>query len=204
MKMVLATSNPGKLDEFRALIGHGRHELTTQGELGVEDAEETGITFTENALIKARHASRHTGLPAIADDSGLEVDFLGGRPGIFSSRYAGDHATDQENIDQLLQELQGVPMHRRTARFRCVVVLVTQHDQRDPVVCHGVWEGKIAVAQSGENGFGYDPVFIAGGLGCTSATLAPEIKNTVSHRAHALARLKAYLDHGTPLTESPE
>lgn len=201
MKIVFATSNPGKLEEFRALVERGQHEFMAQGALGVEDAEETGTTFTENALIKARHASLHTGLPAIADDSGLEVDYLNGRPGIFSARYAGSHATDQENINRLLEELQGIPMHRRSARFQCVIALVNQHDQPDPVICHGVWEGKIAVTQSGTHGFGYDPVFIADGFDCTSATLPPKTKNRVSHRAHALAKLKTYLNNGDSLLE---
>jgi XTP/dITP diphosphohydrolase len=189
MKLVLATSNPGKLEEIRTLLKSPGCEVFSQSEYNVDDAVENGKSFTENALIKARHASVQTGLPAIADDSGLEVDYLEGRPGIYSARYAGEGAADAENIEKLLNELEGVPFESRTARFHCVIVLVKTIDDPDPLICHGLWEGVIAESPSGDNGFGYDPVFFVPELGCTSAELSPAIKNRHSHRGQALQKL---------------
>jgi XTP/dITP diphosphohydrolase len=189
MKLVLATSNPGKLAEIRSLLKGLDHEVVSQSDYGVVDAVENGQSFTENALIKARHANVHTSLPAIADDSGLEVDYLEGKPGIYSARYAGEGATDAENIEKLLNELNGVPFENRTARFHCVITLVKGIDDPDPLICHGLWEGVIAESPSGDNGFGYDPVFFIPELGCTSAKLPPAIKNKHSHRGQALQKL---------------
>jgi len=167
--------------------------IVPQGELGVPEAEETGLSFVENALIKARNAAQYTGLPAIADDSGLEVDALQGAPGIHSSRYAGAHASDEENINKLLQALQSVPESERTARFRCVVVYLRHATDPSPLICEGSWEGRILPAPQGANGFGYDPVFHVPETGCSSAELDAATKNRLSHRGQALACLKKSL-----------
>lgn len=193
MKIVLATSNPGKLKEFQALLQHSDFEISIQSDYGVIDADETGITFAENALIKARHASQQTGLCAIADDSGLEVDYLNGGPGIYSARFAGKGATDKENREKLLAALQGVPTEARKARFQCVIAMVRNADDPDPVFCRGCWEGQITEVPSGENGFGYDSVFYIPEFGCTSAELSPRDKNKNSHRGKALRLLREQL-----------
>lgn len=193
MKVVLATGNPGKLKELRAMLAAKGFEIVSQTELEVPEAEETGASFRENALLKARNAARHTGLPAIADDSGLEVDALGGAPGIYSARYAGPKATDADNLRKLLQELDAVPAADRRARFRCVIAYMRRADDPAPLVCEGVWEGSILEAPRGANGFGYDPVFLVPGKSLTSAELAPEEKNRLSHRGQALAKLAAAL-----------
>jgi XTP/dITP diphosphohydrolase len=193
VKLVLASSNPGKLVEIRKLLAGSRHEIVNQSEFDVVDAIEDGSSFHANALIKARHASSATGLASISDDSGLEVDYLNGEPGIRSARYAGENASDQDNITKLLDALSGVPLKQRTARFHCVMALVATEDTAAPVYCHGIWEGLIAEQTSGENGFGYDPVFFIPELNCTSAMLSPEIKNLHSHRAKALQILKQHL-----------
>lgn len=168
-------------------------ELVPQAALGCPAAVESGETFEANALIKARNAARHSGLPAIADDSGLEVDALGGAPGVLSARYAGDQASDRENIDKLSKALSGVAAHARTARFVCVVVFVENAENHAPIVCRGVWEGRILEAPSGDGGFGYDPVFFVPSEGATAAALAPERKNLLSHRGQALRKLKRAL-----------
>ena len=168
-------------------------EIIPQTGLGVPEVEETGASFGENALLKARNAARHTGLPAIADDSGLEVDALGGAPGIYSARYAGPKATDADNLRKLLQELDGVPAEKRRARFRCVIAYLRRADDPAPLVCEGVWEGSILEAPRGTNGFGYDPVFLVPGKNLTSAELPAEEKNRLSHRGQALAKLAAAL-----------
>lgn len=193
MKVVLATGNQGKLRELRAMLAAKGFEIVPQTELQVPEAEETGASFRENALLKARNAARHTGLPAIADDSGLEVDALHGAPGIYSARYAGPDATDADNLQKLLKELDGVPAAKRRARFRCVIAYLRKVDDPAPLVCEGVWEGSILEAPRGTNGFGYDPVFLVPGKSLSSAELPPEEKNRLSHRGQALAKLAAAL-----------
>ncbi len=192
-RMVLATGNPGKVRELSGMLRGAGVEILPQAELGVPEIEETGLSFVENALLKARNAALHTGLPAIADDSGLEVDALQGAPGIHSARYAGPAAGDADNMRKLLEELQGVPERRRTARFRCVLVHMRHGADPCPVICQGSWEGRILTEPRGENGFGYDPLFHVAEFGCSSAQLEPETKNRVSHRARALRRLKREL-----------
>lgn len=194
-KVVLATGNPGKLREFRALLGD-TGLLVAQNELGVTPVEETGDTFAQNALLKARHAAAETGLAAIADDSGLEVDALNGAPGVRSARYAGASADDTANNKKLLSALVGIPPLERTARFRCVVVFVRSADDPDPVYSEATWEGFIAGAPQGLEGFGYDPVFIDGESGLTSAQLPAETKNARSHRGHAIRGLVDRVDPG--------
>lgn len=189
MKLVLASGNPGKLRELDALLGPRGFELVAQSALGIESPPEAGTTFEENALIKARHAARCSGFAALADDSGIEVDALGGRPGVHSARYAGEGATDQQNLEKLLEELRGVPAERRTARYRCVIVLVRDADDPAPIVARGTWEGRILEASRGSGGFGYDPIFLPAGLDRTAAELSPAEKNAISHRGLALAAL---------------
>jgi XTP/dITP diphosphohydrolase len=195
LKIVLATGNRGKLREIQSLLG-GAWTLVPQSELGIDPADENGVTFAENAVIKARHASAHAGLPAIADDSGLEVDALHGAPGIRSARYAGEsgRAADVANNVRLLAELESVPAADRTARFRCVVAFVRDAADPAPIVAEGVWEGRIAAHCSGENGFGYDPLFIDAESGLTGGQLAPEQKNLSSHRGLAVRRLREALE----------
>jgi XTP/dITP diphosphohydrolase len=189
MKIVLASANAGKQREFAALLTPARFELVLQSELGVTSVDESGVSFAENALLKAQHAARRTGLAALADDSGIEVDALGGRPGVYSARYAGLGASDGDNNALLLRELQAVPDARRTARYRCVLVLMRHPEDASPLVVDGVWEGRIAQAPSGTGGFGYDPLFIPKGMACTAAELDPAEKNRISHRALALKAL---------------
>jgi len=167
-----------------------------QSDLGVESAEETGLTFIENAILKARHASRITGLPAIADDSGLAVDALGGAPGIYSARYAGAETSDRANLEKLLDALTQVPDGQRKARFHCVLVFLRHADDPTPLVCHGQWEGEIAHRSSGTGGFGYDPVFYVPSEGKTAAELTQEEKRARSHRGQALTQLLDALRHG--------
>ena len=187
-KIVLATGNPGKVREIQRILGEFGVEVVPQTDLGVGDADETGSSFVENALIKARHASRITGLPAIADDSGLVVDALAGRPGVYSARYSGADATDDSNIEKLLQELQGVPDDKRTAAFHCCAVYVSA-DGSASLVAEGRWEGTILMQRRGTGGFGYDPVFLDPEYGRTAAELGPDLKNARSHRGKALAAL---------------
>jgi len=199
-QIVLASSNPGKVREInRLLSGLGLH-AQPQSEYAVVDAEETGLTFVENAIIKARNAARHTGLPAIADDSGLEVDALNGAPGIYSARFAGPGASDRANLEKLLDELRDVPETGRSARFQCLMVYLRHADDPTPIICQGTWEGSILPAPRGENGFGYDPVFYVPTPGCSSAELAAEVKNSLSHRGQALRQLVATLQHVTRRT----
>jgi XTP/dITP diphosphohydrolase len=192
-RWVVATGNRGKLIEIRALLQGAGLELVPQDELGVGSAAETATTFVENALLKARHAAAATGLPAIAEDSGLIVDALGGAPGIRSARYAGDKAGDVHNVEKLLDALRGVPAARRTARFHCVAVALIRPDDGAPLLAEGVWEGRIAERPAGGGGFGYDPVFVDPLLGLTGAELTREAKNEVSHRAQAFRRLAAVM-----------
>lgn len=191
MKLVLASSNPGKLAELRDLLGDVGVDLHAQTGFGVEDAEETGLTFVENAILKARHASRATGLPALADDSGLCVDALDGAPGLYSARYAGGHGDHAANIAKLLDALRDVPDERRTARFVSVLALLRHADDPQPLIAEGVWEGRVLRAPRGSGGFGYDPVFFADDQGMSAAELDAALKNRVSHRGLALASLRA-------------
>ena len=195
-RWVIATGNRGKVTELRALLAAaevGALELLAQTDLGVPPVEENAATFLENALAKARHAARHTGLPAIADDSGLAVAALGGAPGVRSARFAGPNADDRANMTKLLDALAGVPQHQRQARFHCVLVALESPDDPAPLVASGEWEGVIAPGPSGSEGFGYDPVFFDLRLGKTAAELPPQVKNEVSHRGQALRRLVAGL-----------
>jgi len=196
MRVVLATGNSGKLRELQALLAGSAVQIVAQSELGIGAAEETGLTFVENAIIKARHAASQSGLAAIADDSGLEVDALGGRPGVHSARYAGPKANDAENNARLLSELTHVAPAKRTARYRCVLVLLRSASDPAPLVCEGVWEGRITDTPAGQSGFGYDPLFLVGDLGLTAAQLAPQLKNQLSHRGQALQKLVAAIMHG--------
>ena len=198
MELVLASGNAGKLVELRELLGGGmldggRFTLRAQSEFGVGDADETGLTFVENALIKARHAARATGLPALGDDSGLCVDALGGAPGLYSARYAGVHGDSAANIARLLRELEHVPDNARTARFHCVLVLLRSPEDPRPIIAEGSWEGVILRQPRGDNGFGYDPVFLDPENALSAAELDPAIKNAISHRGRALAALRQRL-----------
>jgi XTP/dITP diphosphohydrolase len=190
-KIVLASGNPGKIREIQAILAD--HPIVAQSAFNVIDAEETGSTFVENAILKARNAALHCQLPAIADDSGLVVDALNGAPGVFSARYAGAGASDQDNVDKLLRDLEGVPAELRTARFICVMVFMEHAHDPCPVIAQGVWEGRILDHAVGENGFGYDPVFWVPERHCASAELAPDVKNSLSHRGQALKTLTALI-----------
>jgi XTP/dITP diphosphohydrolase len=193
--IILASSNPGKLREINQLLAGLDMIVRPQGEFNVIDAEETGLSFVENAILKARNAARHTGLPAIADDSGLEVDALAGAPGIYSARYAGEGATDLENLEKLLDALVDVPEENRSARFQCLMVYMRHADDPTPLICQGSWEGRILTAARGSNGFGYDPVFFVPTHNCASAELPAQTKNSLSHRGQALRQLVAALGH---------
>jgi XTP/dITP diphosphohydrolase len=197
--LVLATSNRGKLAEIQPLLAASGYTLVTQGELGVADAVEDGHSFVENALIKARHACRATGLPALADDSGLIVDALHGAPGLISAHYAGVHGDSAGNIARLLAELAGVPEAQRTARFYALIVLLRHAEDPQPLIAEGVWEGRILEAPRGAGGFGYDPVFFDPVLGAGAGELPAETKNRVSHRGQALASLRERLRDGRGL-----
>ena len=186
MKTILASGNPGKLKEMRAILAPLGLELLAQSSLGIDSPPETGGTFLENALIKARHAAREAGLPALADDSGIEVDALDGHPGVRSARFAGEGASDADNLHKLLAELHDVPLEFRQARYHCVIAFVRRHDDPQPIVAHGTWEGRIALEPRGSGGFGYDPIFLPADAQCTAAELDPKAKNEVSHRAQAL------------------
>ena len=192
-RLVLASGNAGKLAELRALLADDGFELVAQSELGVADVEETGLTFVENALLKARHAARATGLPALGDDSGLCVDALGGAPGLYSARYSDPHGDSAANIAKLLGELADVPDARRTAHFHAVVVLLRHAEDPQPIVAEGRWFGRILHAPQGARGFGYDPVFFDREHEASAAEIDPVLKNRISHRGRALAALRARL-----------
>ncbi|HCB0592510.1 TPA: XTP/dITP diphosphatase [Klebsiella quasipneumoniae subsp. similipneumoniae] len=195
-KVVLATGNAGKVRELASLLEDFGLDIVAQTELGVESAEETGLTFIENAILKARHAAQITGLPAIADDSGLAVDALGGAPGIYSARYAGVDASDQQNLEKLLDALQDVPDDQRQAQFHCVLVYLRHAEDPTPLVCHGSWPGVIAREAVGHGGFGYDPIFFVPSEGKTAAELSREEKSAISHRGQALKLLLDALRNG--------
>jgi XTP/dITP diphosphohydrolase len=192
-RVVLATGNAGKVREIAALLAPLAIEIIPQAQLGIASADETGDTFEANALLKARHAAGAAGLPALADDSGIEVDALGGRPGVWSARYAGAAATDAQNNALLLVELANVSPARRTARYRCVIAYVRDASDPAPLIARGSWEGTIAMAPAGAGGFGYDPLFIPAGGTVTAAQMPAADKNAVSHRGHALADLARLL-----------
>lgn len=187
--IVLASNNAGKVREFNALLAGLDLEVVPQSQFGVAEVEETGLTFVENAILKARNAAQHAQRPAIADDSGLEVDALDGAPGIYSARYAGPGASDAENLEKVLGMLNGVPEAKRTARFQCVLVYLRHALDPTPLIVQGTWEGRILDAPRGRSGFGYDPVFFVPTHGCSAAELQPETKNALSHRGQALRRL---------------
>ena len=192
-RLVLASGNRGKLAEFEHLLAGSGFEVVTQGSLGVLDIEETGTTFVENALLKARHAARISRLPALADDSGLCVEHLDGAPGLYSARYAGTHGDAAANRAKLLRALEGVPTERRGAFFICVLVLLRHADDPAPLIAEGRWHGRVLEAERGAGGFGYDPLFLPGGQDQAAAELDPALKNRLSHRGQALARLRAQL-----------
>jgi XTP/dITP diphosphohydrolase len=189
MRVVLASSNKGKLRELSALLAPLGYEVVTQNTLGIDTPPETGHTFAENALLKARHAAAVSNLPALADDSGIEVDALNGRPGIYSARYAGEGATDQDNLLKMLAEMHGVPGGQRTARYQCVIAFVSTADDPSPILAQGTWEGALISQPRGLGGFGYDPIFVPGGFDRTAAELDPAEKNSLSHRGQALRAL---------------
>lgn len=193
MRVVLASANRGKLAEFAALLAPLKFDVRSQADFGLVTPPETGETFVDNALLKARFVAQATGLPALADDSGLEVDALHGAPGVYSARYAGEHATDADNNARLLSALTGIPVAARTARYRCVIAFARGPQDSTPLIAEGAWEGRIVGEPRGSAGFGYDPLFEIPALGLTVAQLAPDVKNTLSHRAQALSRLLASL-----------
>jgi XTP/dITP diphosphohydrolase len=192
MRVVLATSNPGKLREFRELLAPLGFEVEPLASFTNETAKETGLSFVENAILKARHASQASGLPAIADDSGIEVDALEGAPGIYSARYAGEGASDQANLEKLLAAVRDVPEERRTARYQCALAFLRRPNDPSPILCQQSWEGRIVLTPRGTGGFGYDPIFELP-EGSTAAELSPEEKNRISHRGKALRELVARL-----------
>lgn len=198
--LCLASGNAGKVRELESMLCDLNLTIRPQTDLGVTEIPETGATFVENAIIKARHASQSTGLPALADDSGLEVDALNGAPGIYSARYAGQDANDRLNVEKLLQALSSVPDEKRTARFHCVIVLMRHAQDPMPVICQGTWEGVITRHTVGQGGFGYDPVFYVPAERCTSAQLSAERKNQLSHRGQALWQLRQWLMNSLPST----
>ena len=195
-KIVLASGNAGKVREINKLFSGSGIEVIPQTELNVPEVPETGTTFVENAIIKARHAAKVTGLPAISDDSGIEVDALNSRPGVYSARYAGENASDENNNNLMLKELQGVPEAKRTARYQCLIVFMRSHTDPVPIITQGSWEGRILDAPQGDGGFGYDPIFYVPTHDCSGGELALDVKNTLSHRAIALnAMLEEFKKH---------
>lgn len=200
-KIVLATGNQGKVKELASLLVKHQLEIIPQSDFNVPDVAETGTTFVENAIIKARHAAKITGLPAIADDSGLEVDALNGAPGVYSARYASDiteNPSDDDNTNKLLNALKDTPDEQRNARFHCVLVYMQHENDPTPIICHGVWQGSISRTKQGEQGFGYDPIFWQSNLQLSSAQLPRDIKNNLSHRGQALAKLVKKLTKVAP------
>jgi len=193
--IVLASGNAGKIKEFQAILA--AHPIIPQSQFNIVEAEETGSTFVENAIIKARNAALHSKLPAIADDSGLVVDALNGAPGVRSARYAGQKSSDQENLQKLLVDLEGIPDQQRSGRFICVLVYMEHAEDPFPLIAHGVWEGRVLQQPVGENGFGYDPVFWVPDRDCSSAQLSASEKNCLSHRAQALIKLRQLINERT-------
>ena len=188
-RVVLASSNTGKLREIGDMLKGLHMEVLLQAQFHVPEVEETGLSFVENAILKARNAARYSGLPAIGDDSGIEIDALEGKPGIYSARYAGTGASDEDNLRKLIGEIRQIPEGKRSARFVCCMVYLRHADDPDPVLARGVWEGVAITEPRGSNGFGYDPVFYVPTHHCTSAELPPAVKNQLSHRGQALGQL---------------
>jgi len=191
--LVLASNNAGKVREFNTLLSDLGFEVFPQSHFNIASVEETGLTFVENAILKARAACQATHLPALADDSGIEIDALNGAPGIYSARFAGDNATDEQNNLLLLEKLKETPDEKRTARYQCILVYMRHDLDPTPLICQGSWEGRILFEPRGNNGFGYDPLFYVPEYNCSSAELSPEIKNTLSHRGKALRLLHEQL-----------
>ena len=189
MQIIFASNNKNKLREISHLLQPKNIKVISQAQLNIPEIAETGLTFVENAILKTRNACQHTNKPAIADDSGLEVDALEDRPGIYSARYSGPHAMDADNIAKLLQELHDTPKPQRTARFQCVMVYLKSATDPSPIICQGTWEGEITLTPKGNNGFGYDPIFWVPDYKCTAAQLPLKLKNKISHRAQALQKL---------------
>jgi len=194
-KIVLASNNMGKVREIGQMLAGFDMEVLPQSKFNIEEVEETGLTFVENAILKARNAAEHSGQAAIADDSGLEVDALKGAPGIYSARFAGVGATDEQNLQKLLHDIKDVPEAERTARFQCLMVYMRHGTDPTPLIFQGTWDGVITFEPQGENGFGYDPVFFVPSHNCTSAELPADTKNELSHRGQALRALVAALGH---------
>ncbi|MEW8500504.1 MAG: RdgB/HAM1 family non-canonical purine NTP pyrophosphatase [Candidatus Thiodiazotropha taylori] len=188
-RIVLASNNAGKVREINQLLASEQITVVAQKDFNIPDAIEDGLSFVENAIKKARHASSLSGLPAIADDSGIEVDALNGAPGIYSARFAGPGASDEENLQKLLSRMEEIPEAKRTARFQCLMVYMRHSEDPTPIICQGSWEGRILFQPQGDNGFGYDPIFYVPTHDCSSAQLAPETKNSLSHRGQALKAL---------------
>ncbi|MGI2257602.1 RdgB/HAM1 family non-canonical purine NTP pyrophosphatase [Candidatus Cardinium hertigii] len=195
-KVVLATGNPGKVTEFSELLKAFKFDIIAQTNLGIASIEETGLTFIENAILKARHAAKATGLPAIAEDSGISVYALKGAPGIYSARYSGPYGSDQDNIKKLLTDMEDIPDHERQAQFDCLLVYLRHPEDPTPLICHGIWKGLLKREAKGNNGFGYDPIFYDPQLGLTAAELTKAKKNIVSHRGQALRILLESLRNG--------
>jgi XTP/dITP diphosphohydrolase len=189
-KIVIASGNKGKIREFQHIFTDFHIKVIPQTQFNVSNIAETGLTFVENAILKARHAAQQTQLPALADDSGIEVDALQGAPGLYSARFAGENASDEQNNALLLEKLRDIPESQRTARFQCVIVFMRYALDATPLICQGTWEGYILTEPQGENGFGYDPLFFVPTHQCSSAQLAPEVKNQISHRGQALQMFK--------------
>lgn len=188
-KIILATNNQGKVNELQNLLADAGFDIVAQSQFNLPDADETGLTFVENAIIKARYAAKLTGLPAIADDSGLVVEALNGEPGIYSARYAGEHGNDESNNQKLLQALQPIPQEKRSAYFYCALVFMRHENDPTPIICLGKWNGLILNELKGKGGFGYDPLFYVPELNCTAAELTKEHKSQISHRGQALKQL---------------
>lgn len=188
-RIVLASNNKGKVREINQLLAEQQIEVIPQADFGIPDADETGLSFVENAILKARQAAQHSGLPAIADDSGIEVDALNGAPGIYSARYSGAGASDEDNLRKLLEALKDTPEAERTARFQCVMVYLRHAEDPTPIICQGTWEGRILTESHGDNGFGYDPVFYVPSHDRSAAELDSDTKNSLSHRGQALTKL---------------
>lgn len=195
MKIVLASNNQGKVREIGQMLSDSDIKVLPQSHFHITEVEETGLTFVENAILKARNAAAQSGLPAIADDSGLEVDALNGAPGIYSARFAGPGASDMDNLNKMLVELKGIPAGERNARFQCLMVYLRHAGDPTPLICQGTWEGVITTEPRGENGFGYDPVFYIPQHDCTAAELSAEVKNRLSHRGQALLCLVTALQN---------
>lgn len=191
-KIVLASGNQGKIRELQQQLDGSGYQVVAQSAFDTPEVAETGLSFVENAILKARNACLHSGLPAIADDSGLEVDALQGRPGIYSARFAGDNATDADNNQRLLTLLDGLPEQQRQARFQCLLVFMRHHEDPTPQIFQGSWQGRILTAPQGDNGFGYDPLFFVPEQNCSSAQLTAELKNKISHRGQAMQQLLNY------------